>query len=57
VNQQDYRLSEMRIGEPPAGHQQLSGTQILGVLGLDRKKNGRLEFVFRPECFDPGRSV
>ena len=40
VNQQDHRFGEIGIGEVPARHEQSSGGQILGVLGLDWKKNG-----------------
>jgi hypothetical protein len=40
----------MRIAEVSARHQQLSGTQTFGILGLDWKKMGWQHFAFRTEA-------
>jgi len=50
ANQQNHRFGEMRIAEVSARHQQLSGTQTFGILGLDWKKIGWQHFAFRPEA-------
>jgi hypothetical protein len=53
LNQQDNGLSEIRIAEVSAGHQDLSDTQKFGVLGLDGKRNGRRVLALGIGCLYP----
>jgi hypothetical protein len=57
VNQQDHCFGKIWIGQVPARDQQLADAQTLGILRLDRHKNGWRYFAFRADCVGPVRST